>query len=139
MNQKPILVIAGASGVIGTHLIRAAGDRYRIRTFTRSSSTEHEGATPMVWRPEAAKEGNERALSALAEGLDGARALVNLAGASVADGRLGEAHKKRVLESRVDSTRTLLEAHRLCSNPPPVWFQASATGYYGDAGRGRVG
>ena len=134
MSQKPILVIAGASGVIGTHLIRAAGDRYRIRTLTRSSATKHEGATPMVWRPEAAKEGDRRALEALAEGLDGASALVNLAGASVADGRLGEAHKRRVLESRVDSTRTLLHAHRLCPNPPPVWFQASATGYYGDAG-----
>ena len=134
MSQKPILVIAGASGVIGTHLIKAAGDRYRIRTLTRSSATKHEGATPMVWRPEAAKEGDRRALEALAEGLDGASALVNLAGASVADGRLGEAHKRRVLESRVDSTRTLLHAHRLCPNPPPVWFQASATGYYGDAG-----
>ena len=132
------MVIAGASGVIGRHLIKAAGDRYRIRTLTRSTATEHEGATPMVWRPEAAKEGDEGALEALAEGLDGAGVLVNLAGASVADGRLGEAHKKRVWESRVESTRTLLHAHRLCPNPPSVWFQASATGYYGDAGEAEL-
>ena len=132
------MVIAGASGVIGKHLVKAAGDRYRILTLTRSTATEHEGATPMVWRPKAAKEGDRGALEALAEGLDGAAVLVNLAGASVADGRLGEAHKKRVLESRVESTRTLLEAHRLCRNPPPVWFQASATGYYGDAGEAKL-
>lgn len=132
--DAPTLVIAGASGVIGRHLIHAAHG-YRVTTLTRRPEAEPPAeALPTVWKPLAAKEGDDAALHALAQTLDGAAAVVNLAGASIANGRLGEAHKRLVLESRVESTRTLLAAHKLCDDPPPVWFQASGTNFYGDAG-----
>jgi len=135
MNPRPVLVIAGAGGVIGRHLIDAARARYDVRTLTRKADgNAPEGVTAIEWNPDATKEGDEAALGRVAEALEGAAALVNLAGASIANGRLDDAHKRRVVESRVNSAQTLLEAHRRCDAPPPVWFQASATGYYGDQG-----
>ena len=134
-RARPTLVIAGASGVVGQHLIRHALERYDIRILTRRSNVKSPaGVMSVVWNPTAAKEGDETALERVGEALSGVAALINLAGASIADGRLGEDHKRRVLESRVDSTATLLEAHKRSSAPPPVWLQGSATGYYGDAG-----
>lgn len=130
-----MLAIAGASGVVGTHLIHQARERYDIRVLTRRSNVQTPvGVSAVTWNPDAAREGDEAALSRVGDALSGAAALINLAGASIADGRLGEEHKRRVLESRVDSTTTLLEAHKRSDAPPKVWVQGSATGYYGDAG-----
>jgi NAD dependent epimerase/dehydratase family enzyme len=134
-STRPILVISGASGLIGSHLSTAARDRYELRLLTRSADKPaRAGASWVAWNPEAASQGDETALSGLAEVLSGTQAIVNLAGASVAEGRLDEAHQKRILESRVQSARALLLAQRRAQNPARVWFQASATGFYGDRG-----
>ena len=138
-QARPTLVIAGASGVVGQHLIHHALERYSVRILTRRSNVKTPaGVTPVTWNPTAAKEGDEAALESVGDALSGAAALINLAGASIADGRLGEDHKRRVLESRVDSTTTLLEAHKRSAHAPPVWVQGSATGYYGDAGEAEL-
>lgn len=133
--EKQRLIIAGAGGVVGRHLVSAAQDRYDITVLTRSVDGDEPAATmPVAWNPKAAKEENEDALTQLAETLSGAFAVINLAGASIDDGRMDEAHKRRVLESRVDSTNTLVEAFKRAGEPPSVWFNASAVGYYGDRG-----
>ncbi|MCA8920875.1 MAG: TIGR01777 family oxidoreductase, partial [Planctomycetes bacterium] len=64
--------------------------------------------------------------------------VLNLAGESVAAGRLGGRHFARVLSSRVDATRALVQAQRACADPPTVFLSASATGYYGDTGEADV-
>lgn len=131
----PILLISGASGLVGSHLIRAAGTRYELRLLTRTpDKPAHPGARWLAWDPEAASRGDEGALEQLSEAVSGAHAIVNLAGASIADGRLGAAHRRRVLQSRLASTRALLLAQRRAAKPAAVWFQASATGFYGDRG-----
>jgi uncharacterized protein len=63
---------------------------------------------------------------------------VNLAGATLAEGRLTASRKARILSSRIEATATLVAAWRRCERPPRFWFQASATGYYGDAGEADV-
>lgn len=134
-STRPILVISGASGLIGSHLSAAAKDRYELRLLTRSTDRPaRSGSSWVAWNPEAASRGDETALDRLAKTVSGTHAIVNLAGASVADGRLDEAHRNRILESRVQSARALLLAQRRAQNPAKVWFQASATGYYGDRG-----
>lgn len=134
-SARPILVISGASGLIGSHLSAAARDRYGLRLLTRKADKPaRSGSSWVAWNPETASQGDETALNSLAEALSGAYAIVNLAGASVAEGRLDEAHQKRILESRVQSARALLLAQRRARDPARVWFQASATGYYGDRG-----
>lgn len=61
--------------------------------------------------------------------LEGCDAVVNLAGANIL-GRWSEAYKRTLYSSRIDTTRTLVEALALCQNPPGVLLSASAVGIY---------
>ena len=132
---KPVLVISGASGLIGSHLIEAAKEHYDLRLLTRSRGrTAPSGQTWITWNPQAASQGDAAALTTLTEAVSGARAIVNLAGSSISEGRLGKAQLQTIVESRVQSARALLNAQRRAEKPAEVWFQASATGFYGDRG-----
>jgi uncharacterized protein (TIGR01777 family) len=133
MAERPVLIISGASGLIGSLLQGAAQSRYDLKMLTRNPEKAAEPGW-VLWNPEKASQGDETALRTLSDTLSGSYALVNLAGVSISDGRLDEAHRARVLESRVQSTRALLLAQRQAQNPAKVWFQPSASGYYGDRG-----
>jgi uncharacterized protein (TIGR01777 family) len=129
------LVIAGASGVVGAHLIAEARRRgLAVRTLTRGP-TRGEAHT---WDPAAAARGDPAAVAAVARALEGADVVVNLAGASLGEGRLGASHRQKVLQSRVDATRALVKGRAQAAAKPPVWLQASAVGFYGDTGEARV-
>jgi uncharacterized protein (TIGR01777 family) len=86
-----------------------------------------------------------RTLGAWAREIDGADAVINLAGRSV-NCRHTAANKKTMLESRVDSTRAVGQAIRAAAAPPKVWLQMSTAAIYAhrfDAGQdeahGRLG
>jgi uncharacterized protein (TIGR01777 family) len=64
----------------------------------------------------------------------GADAVVNLAGASIADGRWTTARKALLRSSRIDTTRALVGALAKMNARPSVLLSASAIGYYGDRG-----
>jgi uncharacterized protein (TIGR01777 family) len=66
-----------------------------------------------------------------ASAIDGADAVVNLAGESIAAKRWTAAQKQRIRDSRVQATRSLAAAIRGCPNPPSVFVSGSAVGYYG--------
>lgn len=66
------------------------------------------------------------------EYLQGVDAVVHLAGEPVAEGRWSEERKKRIRDSRVVSTRSLVEAMRLAATKPAVLVCGSAVGFYGD-------
>lgn len=140
MADKEV-IIAGAGGIIGQRLIEALRGRDdgngapRITALTRRAGGDWpEGVTPFVWNPSAARHGDDDAIASLATKLDGAAALVNLAGSSIAAGRLDAAHLSRVKGSRVDAATTLLAAARRAEAPPAVWLQSAAVGLYGDRG-----
>jgi uncharacterized protein (TIGR01777 family) len=61
-------------------------------------------------------------------------AVVNLAGASVAEGYWTERRKRLLRRSRLDTTRNLADAIVRAGEGPQVLVSASATGYYGDGG-----
>jgi len=61
-------------------------------------------------------------------------AVVNLMGESIASGRWSAAKKKRIYDSRILGTRSLVESVSRLDPPPQVVVSASAVGYYGDAG-----
>lgn len=131
----PKMVIAGAGGVIARHLAQAASPDYDVVALTRNvDGSEPDGTRAVAWEPAADRDGNHQALDELAEVLDGAAAVVNLAGASIGDGRMGPEHRRRVMDSRVESTNTLVRAVERTEHPPAVWIQGSASGYYGDRG-----
>lgn len=140
MAERPTMVIAGATGVVGRHLVTAARDRYRIRVLSRARGNPVPGGVDetVAWDPREAARGHERSLEAITQALESAAVVVNLAGASLAEGRLDEPHRRRVLESRLDATHALVAACRRTAVPPAVWLQASAVGYYGDTGEAEV-
>ncbi|MBW2292604.1 MAG: TIGR01777 family oxidoreductase [Deltaproteobacteria bacterium] len=66
--------------------------------------------------------------------IDGADAVVHLAGESIAGGRWTRARKASLVASRVESTRLISREISNCASPPEVLICASATGYYGARG-----
>jgi uncharacterized protein (TIGR01777 family) len=119
------IVISGSSGLVGSALVpslEAAG--HEIIRLVRTSTANAPGEA--VWNPAAG------ALDPLI--IDGADAVINLNGRSIAAGRWTSAVKEELRSSRIDSTRTLATAIASSKNPPGLLINASAVGYYGDRG-----
>ena len=66
--------------------------------------------------------------------IDGADAVVNLAGEGIADKRWTAARKSAILASRIDATRAIVAAIRAARTPPGVLISSSAIGIYGTRG-----
>lgn len=130
------MTIAGASGIVGSSLIaHARQHNFRFRVLSRRATQENVSTDIELfqWSP-----GTQESEPNTTAALEGARIIVNLAGASIAHGRLSTARKKTLLQSRLDATSALVKAYQACTNPPDVWIQASAIGYYGDRGEEEV-
>jgi len=118
------IVIAGGTGLLGTALLEALRpDGHRIVVLTRDPKHEHE----VQWSP-----GQDD--SSWAPTLNGAAAVINLAGTSIASGRWTAARKASIRESRKQATTALVRAIARAQQPPPVFLSASAVGYYGARG-----
>ena len=66
--------------------------------------------------------------------LDGAGAVVNLAGENLSSGAWTGERKRRIVRSRVDAGRAVVEAVKQAENRPRVLIQSSAVGYDGPRG-----
>jgi uncharacterized protein (TIGR01777 family) len=75
-----------------------------------------------------------RTLGPWADEVDGADAVINLAGEPVAPKRWTDARKQVLRASRLDPTRALVAAIERAGKRPSVLANASAVGYYGDRG-----
>jgi len=118
------VVIAGASGLIGTALARSlTGDGHEVLKLVRRDARRPDEAS---WDP-----ASRRLDSAV---LAGADAVVNLAGAGIGDKRWNDDYKKLVLDSRIDATSTIVNAMTGLTDGerPGVLVNASAVGFYGD-------
>jgi uncharacterized protein (TIGR01777 family) len=122
------IVVAGGSGLLGESLSTAcvaAGDE--VVVLSRRARPAREGVSTAVWDP-----GGDPA--AWAGVLDGADALVNLAGTSIAGGRWSNRRKVEIWDSRLQTTRALAKAMGLVAAPPAHVVSGSAVGYYGSRG-----
>jgi len=120
------IVIAGASGTVGSVLVPALRDAgHGVRRLVRCAA---QAADEITWNP-AAGEIDRAALER--EAVD---AVINLAGENVAGGRWTERRREQILRSRVDATRTLVRAMQVMARKPAVFLSASATGFYGEGG-----
>lgn len=123
------IVIAGGSGFLGNLLIaRLAADRHEITVLTRRPGRSTGPARAVAWNPDGEANGD------WAQSLDGAAAVINLAGEGIADKRWSPSRKVALLDSRVRATRSLIAAMRRASKPPRVLIQGSGAGYYGTHG-----
>jgi len=139
-NSKTVL-ITGASGVVGRHLRKhAAQHNWNVRALTTSIASKRDDDTTqwVGWNPELAANGDTDAIAIIAEALTGAAVIINLAGSAVDAGRVGPKHRQRILTSRLHASEALAAALRTTNDPPTLWIQASAVGYYGDTGEKEV-
>jgi len=122
------IVIAGGSGFLGRALTEAlTGAGHDGVVLTRRETGRSGPARAVRWKPDGT-------VGAWASALDGADAVVNLAGESIAAGRWTAARKRSILESRLRATRSLVGAIAGARRPPAAFVSASAQGYYGDHG-----
>ncbi len=117
------VVVTGSSGQIGTALCGhlAKSGHHVVRVVRRPVRP---GEVALSWDPEAG--------TIDARGLEGADAVVHLAGAGVGDGRWTESRKRALVESRTRSTALLAGALTGLDHRPRVLVSASAIGFYGD-------
>src|SRR5260221_12538615 len=124
------LVIAGGTGFLGNALAWAwAEESHDLRVLTRSlppgqaqheSGTGKPGITRIGWNPDGHA-------GDLARELDGAAALINLAGESIARGRWSAARKQALRDSRILATRSLAAARSQKPRPPATFLDGSGS------------
>jgi len=119
------IVISGSSGLVGSALTNFFKDQGHIvkRLVREKGGLAHD---EIAWDPEAG--------TIEIDSLEHTDVWINLAGENIAHGRWNDTKKKKILNSRVKSTKLLSETINRLKNPPSVWINASAIGYYGNEG-----
>ncbi|MCB0115081.1 MAG: TIGR01777 family oxidoreductase [Caldilineaceae bacterium] len=122
------VIITGGTGLIGTALVQnLLEDGHQVTVLSRSPQKKQspalDGANVVGWDSRTAEGWGHLA--------DGADAIVNLAGAGIADRRWSAERKRQILESRVDAGKAVMEAIRNAKQKPKVLIQSSAVGFYG--------
>jgi uncharacterized protein (TIGR01777 family) len=126
------IVIAGGTGFLGRPLVQHfATRRFDVVVLTRSpqpARATDPHIREVAWSPTLSPDVRNAAWT---KEIDGADAVINLAGAGIADRRWTAARKRELLDSRIGPTRTLVAAMRAVSKRPAAFIQGSAVGYYG--------
>ena len=129
MKQK--IIITGATGLIGSRLSALLASKgYEIIVFTRDIKKGKEkvpSASGFVeWDYHKPENWGNR--------LDGCYAVIHLAGVSIGGGRVNEKYKKKIVDSKINSTKNLVKAMSSVSSKPKVFLCPSGVNYYGDCG-----
>jgi hypothetical protein len=124
------VLVTGSTGFVGTTLcqeLQRTGHTVcrLLRPGTAEGKTRSAGGFDVNWNP---------ATGELGGAAVGADAVVNLAGASIAEKRWTPKRKQLLLASRVDTTRALVRAVSQMTSRPRVLVSASGIGYYGSCG-----
>jgi len=116
------IVIAGGSGYLGRNLANWLTARdHEVVVLTRGSRAGREAVRYILWDGETVRD--------WAAELDGADAVVNLAGRTV-NCRYNATNRRDILESRLRSTGAIGQAIAQVSKPPAVWLNASSATIY---------
>ena len=122
------ILVSGSTGTVGSHLLNViSSNSSEIWRLVRSRAA---GERLIFWDPQGGRVDNPDLL----EGFD---AVVHLSGENII-GRWTEKKKDSIRQSRVLSTRYLVNLFSGLRNPPKTFICASATGYYGDRGGERL-
>jgi uncharacterized protein (TIGR01777 family) len=125
------ILIAGGTGFIGSRLadsLASQGHDVLVATRDAERASTGGGVSAVEW--------DAKSPAGILKSVEWADAVVNLAGENVAEGRWTAAKKRRILDSRVDATRGIVEAIKTANRKPEVLVNASAVGYYGFSSNG---
>lgn len=125
------ILVTGGTGTIGRRIVAdriARGDEVVVVSRDAARAREVLGGGAGV------VEGNPMSPGPWQERAGDCDAVIHLAGAGVADRRWTKAYKQLLFDSRVESTRRVVEAIDAARHRPTVLVNASATGIYGDTG-----
>jgi uncharacterized protein (TIGR01777 family) len=124
------VIVSGGSGLIGRALVDGlAADGHQTTVLSRSLDRLRDlpaGVRAAPW--------DARSAEMLTPLVAGADAVVHLAGEGIASGRWSAERKRRIRDSRVDSSAAMAAAIALAEPRPSVLLQASAVGFYGSRG-----
>jgi uncharacterized protein (TIGR01777 family) len=121
----PRVLISGGTGLIGSALTAALrADGLTVNHLVRRKEPTSPGE--VAWTP----------TSAIVDiaAMEGHDAVVHLGGANLAQGRWTKSRKQVLRNSRVDTTRVLVDALARLQKKPSVFICASGVGYYGSRG-----
>jgi hypothetical protein len=114
------VIIAGGTGLVGRPLVRRFAEQgVQVTVLARTPQLLRlpAGATARGWED-------------LPAALEGADAVINLAGEGIADHRWSPSRKAAIQNSRIEATRRLVQAMSRCQAAPKALVNASAIGYY---------
>ncbi len=124
------ILVTGATGFIGRQVVLHLRDRgHTIAVLTRDAKkalVRLPIACPVFSWPNADQPPPR-------EAFDGVDAVVHLAGENIIN-RWTVSRKKKIINSRIESTRQLVTMMQELDHKPKVFVCASAIGYYGDRG-----
>jgi uncharacterized protein (TIGR01777 family) len=127
--------ITGGTGLVGSALIEALrqrGDEPIVLSRDAEHAVERLGSDVLVVGGDPQQPGD------WATKVDGCDAVVNLAGEPLFGRRWGSEQKDRLLKSRVDTTRNVVQAIAGAVAKPKVMVSASAVGFYGSVPEGEL-
>jgi len=120
------ILISGASGLVGEHLIPTLiAKGHEVHRLVRQTP---KSADEIEWNAETGFSESEQAK------LENFDAVVHLAGDNVASENWSDEKKRKIKESRTVGTRVLVDALKKLQNPPKHFVSASAIGFYGNRG-----
>lgn len=127
MSRK--IIITGGAGFIGRRLCRELVESgYDVviltRDIDRAKKILGDKVKPINW--------DGMTSASWLKFADGAYAVINLAGDNIGAGRWTKKKKRRILQSRIDAGKAVVEAIATVKNQPTVVIQASGIGIYGD-------
>ncbi len=122
------IVITGATGFIGKALCRSLHKDYELIALSRNPDKAAESLSGMAetvrW--------DAKNLDSFQQALDGALAVINLAGENIGSGLWTKSKKAAILQSRLNAAEAIVKAAEKVQKKPALVIHTSATGFYGN-------
>jgi len=119
------IVLTGSNGLVGSalcaHFQSKGHDVYSL-VRKKNKQSDHE----IYWNP--------YAMEVDVSILEKSDVVIHLSGENIADGRWNDEKRKKIIASRVDTTRFLSETLSHLKHKPALYLTASAIGFFGDRG-----
>ena len=117
------ILITGGTGLIGSKLLDSIDKSvYNVYVLTRKKSYKENGVNYINWDP-------ENSVLDISQ-IKNLYSVINLAGESIDGSRWTSKYKRKILDSRVNSTRLLFNKVKEMKELPKSFISASATGFY---------